>query len=120
MEPNFLYIGPDKSGSTWMYNILSQHPECYVPTIKDIYFFDQFYYKGIDWYLSFFKDASHNYKAVGELSHDYLYSKKAAERIFFHYPKVKLITCLRNPIDRTFSNYLFLIRNGITKLSFFV
>jgi len=118
MNPNFLYIGPDKSGSTWIYNILLQHPECYVPIIKDIYFFDKFYDKGIDWYLSFFRSASANIKAVGELSHDYLYSKEAAERIYSHYPKINLITCLRNPIDRTFSNYLFLKRSGITKLSF--
>jgi hypothetical protein len=27
-------------------------------------------------------------------------------------PEMKLITCLRNPIERTFSHYLFLVRGG--------
>lgn len=38
MKPNFIFIGPDKSGSSWLYNIFKAHPEIFVPEIKDIYF----------------------------------------------------------------------------------
>ncbi|MEW6405335.1 MAG: sulfotransferase domain-containing protein [Chloroflexota bacterium] len=55
---------------------------------------------------------------MGELSHDYLHSAEAAMRIANHLPGVRLITTLRNPVDRAFSEYLFLIRNGWTKLPF--
>lgn len=118
MNPNFLFIGADKSGSTWLYEILRAHPECYVPTIKDIYYFDRQYDRGLNWYLSFFKHAETTHKAVGELSHDYLFSGTAADRIANDFPNIKLMACLRNPVDRTFSNYLFLIRSGITRKPF--
>lgn len=117
-RPDFLFIGPDKTGSTWLYKILRQHPECYVPAIKDIYFFDRNYYRGFDWYLSYFKGAPADARAVGELSHDYLFSRQAADRIARDLPAVKILTCLRDPVDRTFSHYLFLIRSGRTRLPF--
>ncbi len=117
-QPNFLFIGPDKSGSSWIYSIMGQHPDCYVPQCKDIYFFDRHYGRGLDWYFSFFKEAPDTAKALGELSHDYLFSRAAAHRIHGDLPGVKLITCLRNPVERTFSHYLYLIRSGLTRLPF--
>lgn len=115
---NFIYIGPDKSGSTWLYEIFKQHPQIFIPDAKDIYFFDRYYYKGFDWYLSFFK-GSEGYKAVGEISHDYLFSQKAAQRIYeFFGKKIKLLTILRNPIEKTWSTYLFVQRSGLTSKSF--
>ena len=117
-SPNFLFIGPDKSGSTWLYKILEQHPQCFVPVIKDIYYFDRNYHRNEFWYLSFFKSATPSQTAIGELSHDYLFSTKAAERICSDFPEMKLITCLRNPVERTFSHYLHWRSRGLTDLSF--
>ena len=118
MKPNFLFIGPGKAGSTWLFRILLQHPECYVPKCKDIYFFDRYYEWGMDWYLSFFSGVNSGVKAIGELSHDYIYSVSAAERIASDLPGVKLIACLRQPIDRTFSQYLHMARNGVACIPF--
>ena len=118
VKPTFLFIGPDKSGSSWLYEVLRQHPACYVPACKDIYFFDRYYDQGIDWYLSFFKDAPLQVQAVGELSHDYLFSPLAADRIKKHLPGVKLLTTLRHPVERSFSHYLYLVRSGITRKPF--
>jgi hypothetical protein len=117
-KPNFLFIGPDKTGSSWMYCLLKQHPHCYVPVCKDIYFFDRYYHHGMDWYLTFFQDATAEHRAIGELSHHYLFSSTAAERIQTHFPDVKLITCLRHPVERSFSHYLYMIRSGRTQESF--
>jgi hypothetical protein len=72
----------------------------------------------MEWYLSFFKNAPAGVIAVGELSHDYLFSRLAAERIARDLPGVKLLTCLRNPIERTLSNYLQMLRNRETTYSF--
>lgn len=112
MLPNFLYIGPDKSGSTWIYQVLKSHPDVYVPNVKDIYYFDRYYDKGRDWYESFFSSVK-NQKAVGELSHDYLYSIQAAHRIKQCIPGVRLITCLRDPVERAVSCYNYCIRLGL-------
>jgi len=119
--PNLIYIGPDKSGSSWLYFIFKQHKDIYVPTIKDIYFFDKNFNKGIEWYVSFFK---HNYKGekfICDISHDYLFSEIAAKNIkniYNYYKKsVILFSNLRDPVDKLWSHYLFLVRSGITKES---
>lgn len=107
MKPNFIFIGPDKSGSTWLWRMLCQHPDVYVAPCKDIYYFDRYYSKGADWYESHFRDAKQS-SAIGEFSHDYLISNVACARIKADLPNVKLITILRNPIDRAFSEYLYI------------
>jgi hypothetical protein len=118
MRPDFLYIGPDKSGSTWLYEVLRRHPEVFVPSVKDLYFFDRNYDRGVTWYEKFFAAAPVTARAVGELSHDYLFSPEAARRIRSDLPGVRLITSLRDPADRTFSHYLYLRRSGITRAPF--
>lgn len=118
LKPTFLFIGPDKSGSTWLYEILRRHPECYVPPIKDLYFFDRHYDRGLQWYYSFFAQAPPTALAIGELSHDYLFSERAADRIARDLPRIRLITSLRDPAERTFSHYLHLVRSGRTRAPF--
>lgn len=118
MKPNFLFIGPDKTGSSWLYELLRSHPQCFVPQCKDIYFFDRHYGRGLNWYLSFFTDAPADARAVGEISHDYLFSAPAVDRIQHDLPGVKLLTSLRCPAERTFSHYLYLVRSGMTRLPF--
>ncbi len=112
MLPNFLFIGPAKSASTWIFEILRSHPQIFVPPCKDLYFFDRFYDKGLDWYSSHFPSFPEK-PVVGELSHDYLFSETACARIKKDLPGVRLITCLRNPVDRLFSDYLFTRKHGL-------
>lgn len=117
--PNFLFIGPDKTGSSWIHHVLNEHPDSFVPQkIKETFFFDRFYQRGLNWYFSFFKECPSDAQAVGEICHDYLFSKLAADRIKHDLPKVKVLTCLRNPIERSFSQYLYLLRSGITRKPF--
>lgn len=104
--PNFLYIGIARAGSTWLFDMLRQHPEIFVPPAKDIYFFDRYYDKGLDWYLSHFQEAG-TAKAVGELSHDYYFSTDACARIHEALPDVRLICCLREPVGRLRSGYAY-------------
>lgn len=118
MLPNFLFIGPDKSGSSWLHVLLRSHSRAWVPEFKDVYFFDRYYDRGIQWYTDLFAECPSEAQAVGEISHDYLFSSIAAERIAAQLADVKLITILRDPVDRTFSQYLYLVRSGRTQLSF--
>ncbi|HEY2986852.1 MAG TPA: sulfotransferase, partial [Candidatus Binatia bacterium] len=83
-----------------------EHPEVYVPAAKEIYFFNRHYERGFDWYLSFFKKFNGE-KACGELSHEYFLSGNYAERIHAHLPDAKIIFCLREGVERTFSAYLY-------------
>ncbi len=88
-----------------------------MPPAKDIYYFDQHYNRGITWYESFF-DSAGSANAIGEVSHNYLYSSEALDRIDADLPDVKLIACLRDPIERAYSAYLFMQRNGTAEKNF--
>lgn len=112
MKPNFIFIGPDKSGSTWLWKMLGQHPEIYLARCKDIYYFDRYYSRGMKWYESHFRGAE-RYGAVGEFSHDYLKSREACMRIKADLPDIRLVTILRDPVDRAFSEFLFLRKQGM-------
>ena len=46
--PNFLYVGPDKAGSSWLHETLIKHPDVYLTPAKDLYFFDRYYDRGLD------------------------------------------------------------------------
>ena len=116
--PNFLYLGPDKSGSSWLFEVLRNHPDCFVPACKDVYYFDEHYDKGLDWYLDFFRDARPGVPAMGELSHSYLFSMEAADRIRKDLPGVKLMASLRQPVERCYSHYLYLVSSGLVTSSF--
>lgn len=110
-EPSFLYIGTSKAGSTWLYAVLSQHPEIFVAPGKGLYFFSDHYGRGRAWYRQHFRGADGK-GAIGEISHNYLYSPEAPERIAAMNPDMKLIVCVREPVERAFSDYLHRVKNG--------
>jgi hypothetical protein len=109
--PNFIYIGTSKAGSTWIFNLLSHHPDVFMVPNKGLYFFDSHYDRGLDWYLSHFA-ASGDYRVRCEISHSYLHSNNACQRIAELNPDVKLMVCVREPADRAFSEYLDLVKNN--------
>lgn len=109
--PNFLYIGSSKSGSTWIFKVLSWHPQIYMYPGKNLGFFSSRYENGWDWYIGNF-DPEPNQRVVGDVSHSYLVSEDAAARIHDHLPDVKMMACLRDPVQRTFSDYLDGVKNG--------
>lgn len=116
--PNFLFIGPDKSGSTWLYEALKRHSQVFLPRVKELFFFDQFYDKGWRWYGDYFRDAGEQHRVVGEVCHDYLFSRLACQRIALDLPSAKLMVCLREPSQRAFSEYLYRIRIGLLACDF--
>lgn len=109
--PDFLYIGTSKAGSTWIFKVLSWHPQVYMYPGKDLGFFTSEFERGWDWYLDNFKPEPAQ-EMVGEVSHSYMISQLARDRIRNCLPDAKLLVCLREPVERTFSQYLDGIKNG--------
>ena len=118
-KPNFIIIGAMKAATTSLYTYLKQHPEVFMPSIKEPMFFnnldqeDKLILKGrkgkkistFKEYFSLFKNIK-NEKAIGEASPEYIYNSKCARLIKDHLPNVKIIAIIRQPIDRAYSNYL--------------
>jgi len=114
MTPNFLIIGAEKAGTTWLYDRLRRHPNVFMPEVKEIHYFNHLnsnrrpcrnYGKhDLEWYEDHFRHRERE-SAVGEATPMYLCDKKAPARIAEHLPSVRLIACLRYPTDRAYSHY---------------
>ena len=131
--PNFLIIGSAKGGTSSLHYYLRQHPQIFMPDLKEPRFFaleggilnfqnpdSAINYNSITTlreYESLFANVT-NELGIGEASPLYLYSEKAARRIKHYVPDAKLMVILRNPVDRAFSCYTHLLREGYEPLSF--
>ena len=115
--PNFLYVGPDKAGSSWLHETLIRHPDVYLTPAKDLYFYDRYFDRGMDWYAEQFRDARDE-KIVGEICQDYLFHPAAAERIRSTLGDVRVMVCLRDPVERAWSSYLYMRKHGIGPATF--
>ena len=122
--PNFLIIGAMKSGTTALYYYLEQHPQVYMSPVKEPNFFcseensDGDFATRLGAYQDLFRDVSGE-KAIGEASHCYLYEPEAAARIQEYITDAKLIAVLRDPVDRAYSHFLHMVRNGSEPLTDF-
>lgn len=116
-KPNFLYIGPDKAGSTWLFRLLRWHPQIHVTPSKDTLFFDEYYDRGLPWYEGKFSPDGHH-EVVAEIGHNYLFSEAIARRIKTDLGRIRLMVCLREPARRAFSAYLYLLKHDLYRGSF--
>lgn len=110
--PNFIYIGPDKAGSSWLHEVLRRHPQVFLTPAKGLYFFDRYYDRGLEWYLGQFDEALPEHVVRGEVCQDYLAAPDAAERMARSLGEVRLMVTLREPAERAFSSYLHMLRSG--------
>jgi hypothetical protein len=113
--PEFLGIGTQKGGTTTLHQLLTSHPQVFLPKCKEIHFFSLHYEKGTDWYANHFKDAAID-QIKGEITPLYLFDAKVPKRIHKILPEVKLITLLRDPVERTLSQIFHARRRGFETL----
>jgi len=107
-NPSFFIIGAQKAGTTSLFNYIKEYADNFVsPRKKELYFFTEFYSKGINWYKANFPLRMKPGDITGEATPDYLFFPFAAKRMVEHYPHAKIIVMLRNPIDRAYSQYNF-------------
>jgi hypothetical protein len=104
--PDFLVIGAQRAGTTWLDNALRSHPRVVMSQHrKEIHFFDQNFANGTAWYSSFFATDVSPTSRVGETTPHYLYHPDVPGRVAELIPDCQLIAVLRNPIDRAYSQY---------------
>jgi hypothetical protein len=121
MTPDFVIIGAQKGGTTFLYDLLGQHPHVQPAMRKEIHYFDRYFDKGTAWYLSRFPAPAwtDGRKSItGEATPYYLFHPHAARRMAQAVPQVRLIALLRDPIDRAHSGYRHQARQGRETLGF--
>ena len=124
--PDFIIIGVGRGGTTSLYHYLGDHP-CMVKSAYDeLGFFDTNYDLGTYWYRSLFPTIFTKNKIVSKLQHfmtydatpSYIRHPWIAKRILQSLSGVKLITILRNPVDKTYSHYHMGVRDENEKRTF--
>lgn len=120
--PNFLIGGGVAAGTSFLSSALQCHPDIYLPQIQrpepNFFHYSWKFNKGLDWYQNSWFSNLGIQRAVGERSSLLLNSENAPERIRRSLPNIKLIFCLRNPIERAWANYRFTVLEGLEPLSF--
>jgi hypothetical protein len=99
---NFLGIGTQKAGTTWLYETLLQHPDIAFPGGKEIHFWNYNRQKGLDWYNGLFAD---NSRINGEITPAYgILPVETIREIQHLYPALRLIYIIRDPVERAWSS----------------
>lgn len=133
---NAFIVGAAKSGTTSLYYLLEQHPEVCTPAVKEPNYFSNISDSGdpaapgagpgddstvwtgsLQQYHDLYRPTKqHTLKLDASVS--YLYSNTAAKQIAAYDPESRIIMVLRNPIERAFSHYKHLLRDGRETASF--
>ncbi len=103
---NFFVPGYSKCGTTTFCSLLADHPEIFIPEIKEPNFFAHAWGKGWGWYAKQFEGSQN--MVVGEGSTFYTAAtteEAASDRILEFYPESKFFFIARNPITRIESSY---------------
>jgi Sulfotransferase domain len=112
--PDFVIIGAQKCGTSFLYQLLVQHPHVKPAFAKEVHYFDLNFRKGDNWYRSYFPVQVRNSRKyiTGEASPYYLFHPHAPRRASTVLPDAKLIVMLRNPVDRAYSHYQHQVKRG--------
>nr|MBP7323159.1 sulfotransferase [Deltaproteobacteria bacterium] len=126
--PDFVGVGVQKSGTTWLGEMIAQHPGVLMRK-KEIDFFIRYFHKGYPWYHRWFADR--NGRQAGEFTQTYIISPRpdsihrefypswnprraltfwrrqpsARDELKAHYPRVRVFAIFRDPASRAWSSY---------------
>lgn len=138
---NLFLTGAAKAGTTSLYYYLEQHPEIVTPLVKEPHYFSHIHPdeslifpggkgrgdKSSVWvydkqeYLKLFRNRTNrnnSNQVYLDAAVTNLYSNTAASEIKKFDPQARIIIMLRNPIDRAWSHYNHLVRDGRETESF--
>jgi hypothetical protein len=109
MLPTFVCIGAQKTGTSWLYSQLLQHPQVFLPTVKELNFFHRELPQS--WYARHF-DRAASEQARGDISPNYMVLPGVAGRMHALLPAARLICIVREPVARAKSQYPMAVKLG--------
>jgi Sulfotransferase domain len=120
--PDFFVVGQFKSGTTALYEMLRQHPQIYLPELKEVWYHSpelraqalarrsQTRPATLEGYQSLF-DGARPDQRVGEATPSYLISRGAARSIADLQPDARIIAIFREPASFLRSFHLQCVEN---------
>lgn len=113
--PNFVGVGPGRTGTTWLHEALRGHVGLPL-NVKETSFWALNYDKGVEWYADHFRHCSPE-QPIAEIC-PYFSFEVARQRISQHIPDCKIIITLRDPVERAYSAYKMLSRMALVSAPF--
>jgi len=116
---DFIGIGAPKCGTTWLSAQLEAHPQIGFAPDKEVYYFGdtimrrlagkelRCFERGEAWYHQQFPALNGTISSRGEFCPSYFYTEDAADRIAAYRPDIKLLLCLRPPVEMIYSWYWY-------------
>jgi hypothetical protein len=99
-------VGPQRTGSTWLYECLRRHPElCFPRGVKETHFLDERFARGWGWYGAHFAHRRAGQRCM-EIASTYFDAPETAQRLQAHAPACRIVVSLRDPAERAFSLWL--------------
>jgi hypothetical protein len=116
--PDFVIFGAQKSGTTWWFRLIEQHPDVVQPAHQrpELHFFDRLW---SEWPTQEAISRYHRYfprpagKLIGEKTPEYLSCPWAAPMVKLAAPEARAIVLLRDPVERYVSGLSHYDRGGL-------
>lgn len=103
---NFIGIGAQKAGTTWLYRNLSKTSNIVFPAGKEVHFWDIHYGQGVEWYRSQFINLPPS-AIGGDITPAYaILPIEKIQEVFVSFPDLRILYLLRNPVERAWSSAL--------------
>jgi len=111
---DFLGIGAQKAGTTWLFERLNENPQIHFPAGKEVHFWDTYPQNGknLNWWLELFPADSFKRKQ-GEITPAYaLFDQPKIKKLKDLLPDLLFFYSIRNPIARAWSQAMMALRIG--------
>jgi hypothetical protein len=139
--PDFLCVGAQKAGTSWLYQQLEPHPDFWMPPVKELHYLDQLtrtkrfhpprcgdgrdtsfldsmenlsgrFYLDLESYGRLFQHKQT--RLSGDISPAYsTLNDEIIERVVNHFPKLKVVFLARDPVERAWSQLSMGVRLGM-------
>lgn len=115
-RPFALSMGPQRSGARWLETYLKARGDICLPEgVKETFFFDRHYDRGLDFYAGHFKPAP-QHALMMEITTTVFDHDEAPKRVFELFGQdVTLICPLRSPVTRSYALFRHYKRYGIER-----
>jgi hypothetical protein len=116
--PDFICIGAQKTGTSWLDVALRQHPDIMLPPgRKELHFYDTGFWKGKKWYAWNFRGRQ-SATILGDITPAYAtLSEERVKKMAAFNRNATIIFILRDPVERAWSMaYMDLVKNPNRRL----
>ncbi|HLZ66306.1 MAG TPA: sulfotransferase [Aliidongia sp.] len=101
--PLLIGLGPIRSGTTWVHELLFGHSQVATTSLKEVNFFNNHFDEGLEWYEAQFRPATSATRLRADISPFYMMDPTVCDRIARTVPNPILMVNLRSPYERVLS-----------------